>query len=153
VPAARRALLRSADLRYRRQAYELTVPLADGLITPASLAALASAFHRRHEQTYGHANANEPVQLVNLRLTALGRLPGITLVQPSRPAAQREGVRDVWFPDGGTLRCRVVWRDGLARGSVLEGPTIVEALESTTVVPPGWRATIDAEGFMRMRRS
>jgi N-methylhydantoinase A len=153
VPAERRALLRSADLRYRRQAYELTVPLADGPITPASLAALASAFHRRHEQTYGHANANEPVQLVNLRLTALGRLPGITLVQPSRPGAQREGVRDVWFPDAGTLRCRVVWRDGLARGSVLEGPTIVEALESTTVVPPGWRATIDAEGFMRMRRS
>ena len=156
VPTARRALLRAADLRYRRQAYELTVPLADGAITPASLAALAAEFHRRHEQTYGHANPGEPVQLVNLRLTALGRLPGVALAQPSRAAAAREGAREVWFPDvtgqGGSVRCRVVWRDGLAPDSVLDGPTIVEALDSTAVVPPGWRAAVDREGFIRMRR-
>ena len=68
--AERRALLRAADLRYRRQAYELTVPIADGPITRATLDALAAAFHDRHRQTYGHANPDEPVQLVNLRLTA-----------------------------------------------------------------------------------
>src|SRR5262249_14116812 len=79
VRAGRRALQGAADLRYRRKAYELTVPIADGPITRASLDALAAAFHRRHEQTYGHANPSEPVQLVNLRLTALGRLPGLTL--------------------------------------------------------------------------
>ncbi len=152
VPAAQRALVRSADLRYRRQAYELTVPLADGPVTRATLDALAASFHRRHEQTYGHANPSEPVQLVNLRLTALGRLPGIKLAQPARAAAAREGVREVWFPEGGTQRCRVVWRDGLMPGTTLDGPTIVEALESTTVLPPGWRATVDADGFLRMRR-
>ena len=59
VPAERQALLRQADVRYRRQAYELTVPIADGAITRATLDELAEAFHARHEQTYGHANRSE----------------------------------------------------------------------------------------------
>src|SRR5262249_40477448 len=53
VPPERQALLRQADVRYRRQAYELTVPVADGEITRATLDDLAAAFHARHEQTYG----------------------------------------------------------------------------------------------------
>ena len=56
VPLERQVLLRQADVRYRRQAYELTVPIADGEITRAMLDDLAEAFHARHEQTYGHAN-------------------------------------------------------------------------------------------------
>ena len=75
VPAERQALPRSADVRYRRQAYELTLPVEDGPVTRTTLERLASAFHEKHEQTYGHANRQEPVQLVNLRLTALGKLP------------------------------------------------------------------------------
>ena len=59
VPPERQALLRQADVRYRRQAYELTVPIADGAITRATLDDLAEAFHARHEQTYGHANRAE----------------------------------------------------------------------------------------------
>ena len=97
VPAERRALLRQADLRYRRQAYELTVPLADGPVTRASLDAAMAAFHAKHELTYGHANPAEPVQLVNLRLTAVGRLPSLTLAQPGDPSASRTRERDVWF--------------------------------------------------------
>ena len=81
VPVERQVLLRQADVRYRRQAYELTVPIADGAITRATLDDLAEAFHARHEQTYGHANRSEGVQLVNLRLTALGRLPDLVLAQ------------------------------------------------------------------------
>ena len=64
VPPERQVLLRQADVRYRRQAYELTVPIADGQITRATLDELAAAFHARHEQTYGHANRSEAVQLV-----------------------------------------------------------------------------------------
>src|SRR3954453_4175073 len=68
VPPERRATLRSADVRYRRQAYELNVPCPGGPVTRASLDALARAFHDKHRQTYGHDNPGEPVQLVNLRL-------------------------------------------------------------------------------------
>src|SRR5215472_190140 len=97
IPPARRGLLRAADLRYRRQAYELTVPLADGPVTRASLDRLAAAFHDKHRQTYGHANSEEPVQLVNLRLTAIGRLPDLKLAGPAAAPARRT-MREVWFP-------------------------------------------------------
>ena len=152
VPPERRVLQRQADCRYRRQAYELTVPMADGPVTAATLTALAAAFHAKHEQTYGHANAAEPVQLVNLRLTALGRLPALALAQPSRPEAARRGHRQVWF-GGEAMDCTVLWRDGLSAGEAIPGPAVIEALDSTVVVPPGWTARVADQGLLRMTRS
>ncbi len=140
VPSERRALLRLADVRYRRQAYELTVPVADGPVTRTTLEALAASFHAKHEQTYGHANRAEAVQLVNLRLTALGRLPGLTLIQRSDAALARRHSREVWFAEIGFVATAVHWRDGLVPGTRIAGPAIIEALDSTTVVPPNWRA-------------
>jgi N-methylhydantoinase A len=152
IPPARRVLLRAADLRYRRQAYELTVPMAPGAITRESLDRLAAAFHEKHRQTYGHANLEEPVQLVNLRLTAIGRLPGLTLAQPPAAAATRCRMREVWFAETGSAPCPVHWRDGLAAGETLAGPAIIEAMDSTIVVPPGWIASVDGTGYIRLRR-
>jgi N-methylhydantoinase A len=152
VPPERRALLRQADCRYRRQAYELTVTMQDGPVEAATLAALAEAFHARHELTYGHANRKEAVQLVNLRLTALGRQPALALAAPHRPDQARERAREVWFP-GGARPCPVLWREGIAPGAAVAGPAVIEALDSTTVLPPGWTARVDAQGFLRMSRS
>jgi N-methylhydantoinase A len=152
VPAERRAMLRSADVRYRRQAYELTVPFPDGPVTRASLDALAVAFHDKHRQTYGHANPSEPVQLVNLRLTALGRLPRLELKQhavTSRPVRERR----IWFAETGFAACPVYWREGMSAGASLSGPAIVEAVDATIVIPPGWAAAVDPRGYIRMRRS
>jgi N-methylhydantoinase A len=152
VPQPSRALLRLADVRYRRQAYELTVPIADGAITRATLEALAASFHTKHEQTYGHANRAEPVQLVNLRLTAVGRLPGLTLMQRSDAGAARQHSRDVWFAETGFVVTPVHWRDGLVPSTMITGPAIIEAVDSTTVVPPGWHATVDDRGYMILAR-
>src|SRR5215469_13341460 len=106
IPSERCALRRAADVRYRRQAYELTVPMADGAVTRASLDALAAAFHARHHQTYGHANPAEPVQLVNIRLTAIGRLPALELGRlPMAASPPRRRERDVWFLETGPGPC------------------------------------------------
>lgn len=153
IPPARRALLRTADVRYRRQAYELTVPLADGPADRTTLDRLAEAFHARHEQTYGHANRAEPVQLVNLRLTALGRQPDLALRQRSDPAAARVRRRQAWFPGAETVTIDVHWRDGLAAGTALAGPVVIESLDSTALVPPGWTARTDPAGFLRLTRT
>ncbi len=153
VPVAQRELERSADVRYRRQAYELTVPLPSGAVTQASLVAMAEAFHAKHTQTYGHANEAEPVQLVNLRVTARGRLPSIALAQQSDPAKARTRERVAWFEETGFAPCPVHWREGLLPGARLRGPAIVEALDSTVVLPPGWEAAADERGFIRMRRT
>ena len=152
IPSGRRVLLRAADLRYRRQAYELTVPLADGPVTRAHLGRLAAAFHHKHRQTYGHANLEEPVQLVNLRLTAIGRLPGLALSRLSATEPARRRMREVWFSETGSMPCPVLWRDGLSVGEALSGPAIIEAMDSTIVVPPGWVASVDRRGYIRLRR-
>jgi N-methylhydantoinase A len=153
VPPDRQALPRQADLRYRRQAYELTVPIAEGEVTRASLDAAMAAFHDKHELTYGHANRTEPVQLVNLRMSAVGRLPALKLAQRGEASAARTRQRDVWFAAAGFVSTPVHWRPGLIAGTVVTGPAIVEALDSTTVVPPGWTARVDDMGFIRMARS
>ncbi len=153
VPTPQRALQRFADVRYRRQAYELTVPVEDGPVTRATLDALAEAFHAKHAQTYGHANRSEMVQLVNLRVTALGRLPGLKLVQRGDPDSARVRSRDVWFPGTGFVATPVHWRSGLSAGETLPGPAVIEALDSTAVIPPGWQATVDEWGCIRIRRN
>ena len=153
VPSERQVLLRQADVRYRRQAYELTVAIAEGDITRAALDELAAAFHARHEQIYGHANRSEQVQLVNLRLTALGRLPDLVLAQRPDPASARMHSRDVWFAESGFTPTPVHWRDGLISGTQIVGPAIIEAMDATAVVPPGWQARIDELGYIVIARS
>jgi N-methylhydantoinase A len=152
VPEERRAVIRQADVRYRRQAYELTVPFIGGRINRLVTDALAEAFHAKHEQTYGHANRAEAVQLVNLRVTALGKLPALTLAQRADPDSARLRERDVWFASTGFIATPVHWRLGLVPGTLLVGPAIIEALDSTTVVPPGWQARFDEFGCIRLNR-
>jgi N-methylhydantoinase A len=153
VPPDRHVLLRQADVRYRRQAYELTVPIADGEVSRVTLDDLAAAFHTRHEQTYGHANRAEHVQLVNLRLTAIGRQPDLVLAQRADPASARTRSREVWFAETGLAPTTVYWRNGLMPGTRIVGPAIIEAMDSTTVVPPGWTAGIDDLGYIRLSAS
>jgi N-methylhydantoinase A len=152
VPPARQALLRRADLRYRRQAYELTIPFADGPVTRDTLDRIAADFHTKHEQTYGHANRDEPVQLVNVRLTAIGKLPPIAFAQPVAPDRARTHNRQVWFAETGRVRTPVCWREGLMLGTALDGPMVIEALDSTIVLPPGWHGRVDAAGFSHILR-
>src|SRR6185312_94624 len=103
------------------------------------------------EQTYGHANRAERVQLVNLRLTALGKLPDLVLAQHGDAGKARVRRRDVWFD--GYVTTEVHWRDGLVDGTRIAGPAIIEALDSTTVVPPGWQVRVDELGYLRLTRT
>ncbi len=149
VPESRWEITRAADLRYPRQAYELTVPVVAGPITRATLARLAADFHDKHRMTYGHASAQEAVQLVNLRLSAVGRLDGLDLTRPLPSAAPpAASARDVYFQETGLARCDVVSRDGLEAGHGQPGPVIIEAMDTTVVVPPGWRFRVDARGVI-----
>jgi N-methylhydantoinase A len=152
IPPARRLFERAADLRYSRQAYELTVPFPKGTVDRTAVGALARLFHERHRRTYGHANESERVQLVNIRLRAIGRLPRVALHRPPDPASARERRRDAWFPEQGFVPTPVLWREGLSAGSRVEGPAILESADSTIVIPPSWIAAVDAAGYIRMRR-
>ena len=62
----RRRFERTVDARYARQSYELAVPVPAGRLDASAIAAIATAFHERHRQTYGHDNRAEPVQMVTV---------------------------------------------------------------------------------------
>ena len=141
-------LLRLADVRYQGQGYELEVPVAAGEVAAAQLAGVVERFHQAHQKQYGYANRENAVQLVNLRVTALARVP-----QPQRapepldgesnPARALKGQRDVWFTDR-FVPTAIYDRTQLRAGDTLDGPAVVEQLDSTTVVWPGARARVDA---------
>ncbi len=136
---------RLADLRYAGQAYELTVPVAPGA---PDLRAMARAFDREHERTYGHPSEGDPVDLVNVKVLARVAVdaadPNRRLLPP--PPATLGAPRDVYFgPADGTLETAVVARTDLT-ADWTEGPVIVEEYDATCVVPPGCRARLDALG-------
>jgi N-methylhydantoinase A len=150
-------LLRALDLRYRGQAFELTLALgetpADGALAP--VAEIEARFHRQHRETYGHANPAAAIELVNARLTAYGLVPKPTPERHAKTDAALDAARierrSVWFQDR-AHDCPVWDRDRLPGDAVIVGPTIVEEFGATIVVPPGWRGVEDAQGNLRFER-
>jgi N-methylhydantoinase A len=154
VPEHRWELSRAADCRYPRQAYELTVPVAGGAVDADTLARLARDFHGRHQATYGHASPTEPVQCVNLRVSAVGRLAPLD-VSGSAPVADAGATRPArvaYFKETGPVRCDVLAREAVKPGVSCSGPVIVESADTTVVVPPGWRLTAEAGGLLMLER-
>ena len=139
IAGERRRFVRSVDARYQRQSYELQVPVAEGRLDAAQLPAIAAAFHERHRQTYGHDNRSEPVQIVNLRLAAIGTIPPLRIHQETAPAGSNplKGRRHMWFRATEQIEA-VVWeRARMTAGSSVTGPAVIESLELTIIVPPG----------------
>jgi N-methylhydantoinase A len=145
VPPARRRLTRLADLRYRHQGFEITVPWPGDDLAVDSLIA---RFHAAHERLYTYALTDAPVEIVTLRLAASGRLRRFAL--PERPGrgTRRRTTRPVYFAGHGWVACPCLDRDTLGTGSVVTGPAIVEQPDSTTVVLPGQRARADRFGTL-----
>ncbi|MBI4255983.1 MAG: hydantoinase/oxoprolinase family protein [Candidatus Rokubacteria bacterium] len=141
------AVARAADARYVGQGYELTVPVPSGTLDGAALARVRASFDEIYAARYGYANAKEPVEIVTWKLSAVGGSPQIALAKASGKsgAAALKGTRRAYFPEArGYVDTPVYDRYTLAAGMRLEGPAIVEERESTTVLPPGAAATVDA---------
>jgi len=139
---------RAADARYVGQSYELTVDVDDDL-TGGGIEALIERFHTAHERLYGYAMAEEPVEVVTLRVT--GRIPTPPIDTGHTAAGEaRRGVRDVYVEDSGSVEAAVVWRPALSVGDAVEGPAILEGSGSTAMVPPGSSATVADDGSVRI---
>ena len=154
VAPERRRLMRSVDARYPRQSHELEVPVARGRIEAATLAQIAEAFHERHLHTYGHDNRSEPVQVVSARVAAIGATAPLTI----RDTVARRGTdpikakRQIWFRQTGVIDAAIYDRKRMPAGLTLAGPVVIESLESTILVPPGWHAIMDEHGFVLLTR-
>lgn len=149
-PAAQHAFVRTADLRYFGQAFEVRVPVPDGPVTPATLAAVADAFHAAHWALYGYDFAGDPgqqVEWVNLRVSGIGpiRRPEIaTHDLVADPVVVAAGRRPVCFDAAqGYLDTPVYRRTDLVPGAVVDGPAVVEEFGSTVPLHPGFTARVD----------
>ena len=140
---------RSANMHYKGQIYELTVPAPDGDFSDEKIAALEEAFGQEHERTYGHrAGPEEPVMLVNAQLVgrAIPDHPPVPDVLKSADIAKGDiGNRQAYFgPEQGWLDATVLSRNDLA--SRRAGPLIVEEYDATCLVPPDASAERDDFG-------
>jgi N-methylhydantoinase A len=145
-----RRFVRTADLRYFGQAFEVRVAVPDGPFDAAAAEAVARAFHAEHRGLYGYDFEGDPdqqVEWVNLRVTGIGPIRRPEVVahdrrtdDPPTPTGRREVCFDA---ADGFVTTEVFWRSALQPGDRVQGPAVVEEFGSTVPVHPGFAAEVD----------
>jgi len=147
-------LVRSADMRYRGQSFELTIPAPDQLATPSGMQQLLDGFHQHYEQIYGHSDRGAEAEIISIRVQIVGQTvkprtgdrTDSAVVSPSaqRPVAPEPlGLRVVRLATP-AWDVPVYARSALAPGMQIAGPCIIEQYDSTIFVTPGYNLEIDA---------
>ncbi|WP_446499913.1 hydantoinase/oxoprolinase family protein [Nocardioides alcanivorans] len=151
------AFVRTADLRYFGQAFEVRVAVPEGDLDKAALDEVAERFHAEHRALYGYDfsnDATQQVEWVNLRVSGVGPIqrPDIARIEATGQDAAR-GSRKVCFdPEDGYVETPLLWRTDLAPGAEIEGPAIIEEFGSTVPLHPGFAARIDDFGNIIVTR-
>jgi N-methylhydantoinase A len=124
----------SFDMRYVGQAYELMVPFGAHVI---------ESFHTIHAETYGHSMPERPVEIVNMRLQAIGRMikPALTPEAASEQAADGALLGEKPSPHGGSMY--LYDREKLHPGAYFQGEALVFQFDSTVYIPQGWAVRVD----------
>jgi N-methylhydantoinase A len=159
-PSAQMRLVRSADLRYFGQAWEVRVEVPPGEVNRALADLAVERFHAAHQQTYGYSYASSPeqrIEWVNLRVTGIGPIQRPRLERSWRTLCgdvgrARTAIRQVYF-DEGFVATPIYDRQQLVPGDCVEGPAIVEEFGSTTVVFPTLTARVDDFGNLLLERA
>jgi N-methylhydantoinase A len=149
------SLERFAEMRYVGQSWKLRVPLPVVPLSANEREQIKMSFDELHGQTYGYSVATEPVEIVNIGLTAIGRLDKPQLehvVGKKRPGHARAASREVYFKElDGLSDCEVFDRYVLEAGERIDGPAIIEETDSTIVVCPGYQADVEDRGTVIIR--
>jgi N-methylhydantoinase A len=142
------AVTRLGDCRFVGQGYEVTVPVPRD--DPAELAAsFRSAHHARH----GHSDAEQHVELVNLRVAAERTVPTPTLGRRAGVGVPTAGHRDIVMRDGARVRAEVWPLGEIPEGRRIKGPVVLAGLDATGLIEPGWRGTVHASGAVLLERA
>jgi N-methylhydantoinase A len=142
------------DMRYLGQSYELTIPFTQQSTDPRETVEgrHIRQFHTAHHHRFSYATESEPVEIVNLRLKAIGRTDKPQFshrpagkLDPSHAKIGYEQVLfgDVDSPAARPFQAALYERAPLTPGNVVVGPAIIHQLDTTTAIPPGWAATVD----------
>jgi N-methylhydantoinase A len=147
--AEQMVLRRFLDMRYRGQEYTLPVPVTEELPAMTDFSTIRSRFDQLHQEHYGHSAPKEPVMMVNLRLSALGRTENkIPLAAVWREEDRGvRGRRPVIF-ENKPADCPIYLRSGFKSGDKLEGPAVIEEIGATILVYPGDRMQVNEFGHL-----
>ncbi|HSM57173.1 MAG TPA: hydantoinase/oxoprolinase family protein [Candidatus Sulfomarinibacteraceae bacterium] len=158
VPDSQIVIERSADCRYVGQGYELRATIPDGEVTEENVSQIWDNFHEIHEEEYGHYFAENPIELVSLRLVGVGRMPKLSAgnIEDGGVDGSEAYVKSAqgYFRVNGALEpfeTRFYERHGLKAGSLIAGPAILYQKDTTTVVPPNWTARVQASGNLILK--
>lgn len=143
----------TADMRYAGQAFDLPVRLQEAERRQPDAASLTDLFHQAHEKIYSFRDPDSSVEITTERLRVVGTMPPIILpvlaggAQPATPAERRIHLATGW-------QIASVWqRDQLTAGQTISGPAIIEQEDTTTLILPGWSATVDRIGNIISQRA
>ncbi|HUP72340.1 MAG TPA: hydantoinase/oxoprolinase family protein [Acidimicrobiales bacterium] len=146
---------RSVDVRYRGQSHELNVVLTGDDVTPEVLAKMREDFYRAHREAFD-VGTSGAIEVVNVRVRATQAVAHAIFSRPSSTGGARpEGAtRDAWFAERGGFVATPVHQLGECRpGAPIVGPALLEAPESTVLVPPGWTAVVAPSGAVVMEKN
>ena len=149
-------ILRAAAARYVGQDHELSVALPAGEINRSALQRAVQDFHATHEDHHGYALPDQPVEFVDLIVTAIvgTRHPSYRVVTAKGGEARRAHTQPVFTVETGWLKaCPVRHRRDLGGGAAGQGPLLIRQYDSTTFVAPGYCVQVDDSGSLRIRRA
>jgi N-methylhydantoinase A len=149
---------RSIAMRYEGQNYEQEIPVGEGDFTEQIVADTLERYHQLHQEFYGYRFEGVPIEIVRLLVTVVGDEPALPpLTEQVEAGGAGEGSRArearVHFPDTGFIPTPVIGRGELGPGTSRDGPLVVESMDTTIVVPPGWSLHSDAGGILELQRA
>lgn len=158
VPPNRRQFVRSVDMRYLGEGQEMEIPVPAGPVTVERLRRAIAQFHEAYFDVFRYSyETDTPVELVNFRVAAIGRMSRPRLPRIARggrsPQAAHRGMRRAYFKGRGRVACGIYARDALKAGNVIQAPAIIEDFGSTTLLLPGQRLRVDPFGILVITRS
>jgi N-methylhydantoinase A len=144
-----RQLVRTVRMRYAGQNYEQEIAVPDRELGDVAIAELVERFHARHEAFYGYAMRDAVCEFTQLNVTVVGEVKPPAVRRPAlAEAGQPAKVRPVYFGSEGWIDTAIWFRNALGAGAVVDGPAVVQELDSTTIVHPDQRLVVEEHGIM-----
>jgi N-methylhydantoinase A len=141
-----RLLIRTCDMRYFGQAFEISVPMPFKTLDEKDTEAMIDMFHSLHEQAYGHCMKQDPIEFVNYRVSAIGTFAKPDLIENAKRIAfngESDRLTGTAVFDGKEHQVSVINRNSLKIGDRVTGPAIIAEMGATSVVYPKHTAEID----------
>jgi N-methylhydantoinase A len=146
-----------AECRYLGQGFELRAAMPEEPLSQKNIGTVIKSFYTAHKQVYGHAFEDQMVEIITLRVVGSAdvetlKLPNLKKGNRNNPAAAKLYVRDTVFDDGKSVKTPRYDRSKLLAGDKIAGPALIVQHNSTTLVPPKYKALVMGHGDILLRR-